>query len=52
MMTEFQQRTKAAHFGSIEDKMVGLGCVAASASISLAIMFWAARLLLEKSMLM
>lgn len=32
--------------------MVGIGCVAASASVSLAVMFWAARLLLEKAMLL
>lgn len=52
MMTELQQGTSAARFGKFEDKMVGLGCVAASASVSLAIMFWAARLVLEKSMLL
>lgn len=52
MMTNFQGRADTAYLGTIEDKMMGVGCVFASASVSLAMMFWTARLLLNKSLLL
>ncbi|WP_151637854.1 hypothetical protein [Noviherbaspirillum aerium] len=52
MMTNFRNRADNAYLGTVEDKIMGIGCVFASASVSLAMMFWTARLLLNKSMVL